>query len=71
MIETEAQRKARHAMENLPVEDRDWFIQRMSWEDSTRTVLAGTPFKHSVVGVFATPELAARIVRDHNCRNIR
>ncbi|MEF2553223.1 hypothetical protein VQ042_17980 [Aurantimonas sp. A2-1-M11] len=66
MTETSAQREARHAMENLPVEDRDWFIQLMSWEESSRTVLAGTPFKHSVVGVFPTAEIAERIVRDHN-----
>lgn len=66
MFETGAQTEARHAMENLPVEDRDWFIQPMSWESSTRTVLAGTPFKHSVVAVLPTAEIAERIVQDHN-----
>lgn len=63
--EISAQREARHAMENLPVEDRDWFIQPMSWEESTRTVLAGSPFKNSVVGVFPTAQIAECIVRDH------
>lgn len=66
MTETAAERDARHAMENLPVEDRNWFIQPMSWEESTRTVLAGSPYKHSVVGAFATAEIAERIVREHN-----